>query len=527
MEIVVDMERILQAEDNRAQYDWIYPQWKGTGGSDDTVFIQAWIGNSLPFDSDTWTEVPDLWTSEADSWIGIGKQSKYLKLRFEFNGANQLSMEQVLLKFNYNYPYWDMERANGAADTNSYMWNFNNSQLDYIEQKNASSPSTIKTITQSYGELDDQARINYTFLNNAVHELYGWSYAHPSMQTVKYYDILSEPLGMLLRQEQSGKITTAYFTGSTATIDKASHTATLARNQGSYYFDDVITIDGEMTDWSNGDQLYMNPDVVGDATITSLSMTDDRQYLYIKLKVAGHINFDPDVNGVPQYFYNIYIDSDGQLLNGFKGSWWNSEDIAVTYKVSNGGLYKWDESFTDQHSNDGWKWLGEQDVDYVINSAGDEIEYRISKQVLGDLTSETIKFYATVDEANTMNSQFIPSNYLNGAELTGQLSYSQKVFRPYIPHGFIQSEIIEVNEGRMATLSWSEVILDHTAVKAWVRTRSIGSHSWDSWQEVTNGQIITNKFDRIQYSLGLYTERGKNTPQLSNIVLSYEETMRD
>lgn len=675
MEIVVDMDQILQSEDIREQNEWMYSLWNGDGGSNDTVTIQAWIGNSLPFDSNTWTEVPKLWTSEANSWIGIGTQSKYLKLKFEFNGANQLSMEQVQLKFNYNYPYWEMSSTNGTADTNTYMWNFNNSQLDYIEQKNASKPSSIKTLTHSYGDPNDQDRINFTFLSNAVHELYGWSYAHPSMQTIKYFDILGEPLGMLLRQEQVGNITTGYFTGSTATIDTASHTATLANNKASYYYDDAITIDGEMMDWSNNDQLYTNFEptytassydwgvnelsfatgsfenvkvmtrngqpllelmedgtgswvsemqgedvfhsrksmtelswsssengkvnyyiqlqhedgtwsdwllqpagttqpledfysfrvkivlnglkysesihsdseekvqstavsfsgsshrwktyIAEDAHVTSLSMTDDCHYLYIKLKALGEINFNADEDGIPQYFYTIYIDSDNELLHGFKGSWWNTANIAATYRISNGGLYEWDKSFTDQHSNNGWKWLGENDIEYIINSAGDEIEYRISKSVLGNLTSETIKFYVTVDEAKTMQGQFIQPNYLNGSEFTGELSYVQKAFQPYVPHGYIQSEVIEVKEGNSENLTWNGVILEHTAVKAWIRTRSLGSNSWNSWTEVSNCQIIDAKFDRIQYSLGLYTERAKNTPQVSNIVLSYEETLVD
>ncbi|MCR8656989.1 hypothetical protein [Paenibacillus endoradicis] len=675
MEIVLDMDKILRSEDIRDQYDWIYPQWKGSGGSNDTVTVKAWIGDNLPFDTNIWTQVPDLWTGEADSWIGIGKRSKYLKLRFEFNGANELSMEQMLLKFNYNFPYWDMNSPNGAADTNTYMWNFNNSQLDYIQQKNFSSNSSIKTLSHSYGELVDQERINYTFLSNAVHELYGWSYADPLMQKVQYYDISNEPIGMLLRQEKSGNITTGYFTGSTVIIDSSSHTAKLDIAYPDYYYKEAITIDGNMTDWSKSDQLYTNfgsgytassyywgatkstfaegsfdnvkvitrngqtsleliddgtgswisgiqgedsfhsrknmtnlswqgsengkvnyyiqfqnedgiwsdwllqspgttqPNedfysfrvkvvldgqkyyepiasaaeeilqssavsfsasshewktyIAEDAHVTNVSMTDDRQYLYIKLKTAGQINLKTDENDVPYYFYNIYIDSNDVITEGFKGSWWNSPEIAATHRITNEGLYEWDSKFTDQHSNEGWIWVNEHSVDNKISASGDEIEYRITKSNLGDLSSENVNFYVTADEVETMHGQFIQPDFLNGTEFTGQLSYTQKVFHPYVPHGYIQSEVIEAVKGNQVTLTWTETILQHTDVKAWTRTRSLGSDSWNNWTESNNGQVIEGSFDRIQYSMGLYTKQGKNSPQVSDIVLSYEETKID
>jgi len=671
MEIVLDMDQILKTEDIRDQYDWIYPQWKGDGGSKDTVAVKAWIGDNLPFDTSTWTVVPELWTGEAESWIGIGKRSKYLKLRFEFNGANELSMGQMLLKFNYNYPYWDMNSSNGTADTNPYMWNFNNSQLDYIKQKNFSSNSSINTLTQSYGELSDQGRIEYTFLSNAIDELYGWSYAHPLMQTLQYFDIQSEPIGMLLRKEKNGNITTGYFTGSTAIIDSSSHTAKLDIVKPDYYYNNAITIDGDMSDWSNSDQLYKNSStgytassyywgateltfaegtfdnvqvttrngetsleliedgtgswisgiqgedsfhsrknmidqswqgsengtvnyyiqienedgtwsdwtlqlpgttqptvdfysfrvkvelngqkykesivstseeslkskavsfsssshmwktyIAEDAHVTSLSMTDDRHYLYIKLKVAGHINLKTNNDGIPYYFYNIYIDSNGNLSQGFKGSWWNSPAVAATYRISNDAMYQWNVKSTDQHSNEGWEWLGTEGVDYTVNSSGDEIEYRIAKNSLGSLTTTNVNFYVTVDEVATMHGQFIQPDYLNGTEFTGQLTYVQKVFQPYVPHGYIQSEVIEAVKGSHATLTWNETIVEQTDVKAWIRTRSIGSDVWNNWTEINNGGVIEEDFDRIQYSLGLYTEQGDNSPEVSDIVLSYEE----
>ena len=82
MEIVLDMDQLLQSEDIREKYDWVFAEWFGTGGSDETISIWAWTGESLPFDPNTWKELPKLWKGEAESWNGVGASSKYLKLRF-------------------------------------------------------------------------------------------------------------------------------------------------------------------------------------------------------------------------------------------------------------------------------------------------------------------------------------------------------------------------------------------------------------------------------------------------------------
>lgn len=675
MEIVLDMDQLLQEQDRREKYDWIYANWVGTGGSDETISVLAWTGESLPFDSNEWKALPKLWKGEAESWNGIGAHSKYVKLRFEFNGARDLNMEQVQLTFNYNYPYWNMSETNGDADSNPYMWNFNNSQLEYIQEAMKDGDAPIHTLTHSYGEKFDDEKIRYTFLGTAINDFYAWNYVDPTMQRVEYHDILEEPIGMLLKREASGNVTTGYFTGSTASIDTTSNSYTLERNEPGYYYNRAITIDGDMADWLASDQLYAKDgpgfaasgqfwgangstystgsfdnvqaverdglsvlELIQDGTGTWISgeqgmdphhykkqlselvwnagsegsvnysiqfqqadgswtdwisqtqgtssprtdfykfkvkvelkgsasrevldpvtsktqfiqgvsfwgsshiwkihlsdnvnvqgvwITDDSKYLYIRVKTAGRIDFSTNDSILSNNFYNIYIDGNLESTDGFKGSWWNTPNSAAKYRITNNGMYKWKENYHDQRSNDGWEWMGAASVDYKLNKANNEIEYRVKKSRIGDLTMPNIKVYMTAEEASTLYGDFVKSNHLSETNYTGEIDYRQKVFLPYVPHGYIKSEVIEVGEGQKASLTWEGRESDSTDIKAWIRMRSPGSHTWNDWVEVSKGKVISQPFDRIQYCFGLYTNSGDDTPLVSNINLRVEEKAID
>jgi hypothetical protein len=109
IEKVINLDEMIGPEDVRDQYEWVYTEWFGHGGTDDNVSIYAWIGDSLPFSETgwqalSWKKLDKLWKGEPESWDGIGKKSKYLKLRFEFNGAANLRIDQILLTFDYIYP---------------------------------------------------------------------------------------------------------------------------------------------------------------------------------------------------------------------------------------------------------------------------------------------------------------------------------------------------------------------------------------------------------------------------------------
>lgn len=523
MEIIVDLEKIADREDRKTMNEWGYLEWLGKGGSDETVSIWAWTGNSLPFDEAVWTKLPKLWKGEARSWNGIDQTAKYVKLRFEFDGANDLMMEQVRLTFNYNYPYWNMEESNDEADTNPYDWNYNNSQLKYLREQVRSNGSPIKVLTHSYGESSDADRINYTFLGSAIHGLYSWNYVHPLMQTVHYPAILEEPLGMLLRREQDGDAVTGYFTGGIASINTAKHTYEWDREEPPYYYKQAITIDGSMTDWQQSDMLY------GEQNMNGIWVTDDKSNLYIKIKMAGGIHLSADELSEPEYYYHIYLDTDIDDKEGYKGSWWETPDVWAKFRMTNNGLYQWNSLVKDPRSNEGWEWLGTDKVIYQLNETGDEIEVQIKKSSLGNLPAKQLKLYVIAENAKTHEASFMKPEGWDGKTFTGEMTYTQKVFNPYVPHGYIQSQEIEAKGGKSAVLSWDEATLQTVeesaasigagSVKGWIRTRTAGNDAWNDWIEVVNGQKLKGNFDRVQYSLGLYTDNGSYSPKVSNVHL--------
>ncbi|MFD0713559.1 hypothetical protein [Paenibacillus sp. GCM10027626] len=357
IEKIIELDEIVSPADMRGQYDWVYTEWFGEGGNDETVSIHAWIGDSLPFIEADWSELswkqlPKLWKGEPESWDGIGQKSKYLKLRFEFDGALKLRIDRILLSFDYVYPYWDMKRSNGAADDNPYMWNNNNSQLQYLlAKKNTAADRPVNILAHSYGEKTDLEKMRYTYFSSLIHDFYAWNYAQPMMQEVTHYEILEEPLGMLLKKEQNGNETTGYFTGATAKINDRSHTASLIRDEPAYYYSRPVTIDGDMSDWADADQLYANSEgaygayqqywgltsgsfASGTADNLKLVAHDDQEW--IELEQDGTGTWVGPVVGADQYHYSNRMDE----------TVWNSSgdgkaEYYIKYQHDDGSWSEW------------------------------------------------------------------------------------------------------------------------------------------------------------------------------------------
>ncbi|GHU41462.1 hypothetical protein FACS1894111_03780 [Clostridia bacterium] len=257
-EILLDMDTILPQQERKDSYDWVYLEWFGKGADDNNCKIWIWTGDTLPFDENTWDgtwrKAPQLWKGEPASWDGIGKTSKYLKIRFEFTGAADLQMDSILLKYNYRYPNQDMNRSNGEADTNPFLWNYNNSQRDFLWDKMAIPGSQVKVLTHSYGAANDEYRKRYVALSSAIYGFYANDYVHPMMQQIYENDPGEEPMGMLLRREGD----TAYFTGGVAKIDTTEHTYKIKRSEPAYWYKDAVAVDGDTKDWSKSDRLYQH-----------------------------------------------------------------------------------------------------------------------------------------------------------------------------------------------------------------------------------------------------------------------------
>jgi|GEM_PF-1191102 len=670
-EILIDMDSIVQQQDKKDIYDWVYFEWFGIGADDNNCSIWVWTGDELPFSENTWDgtwrKLPKLWKGEAESWNGIGKSSRYLKIKMLFNGADNLKMDSILLTYDYKYPYWQMNNSNGQADTNPYLWNYNVSQRDYLWKKTNESGNKVKVLTHSYGDSDDDYKKRYTFLSSEIWGFHSFDYVHPMMQSIYENNIIDEPIGMLLNRIDNN---TGNFTGATASIDLNNHTYTLERNEPGYWYDRAAIVDGETNEWASSNILYQHTgqafnaysqwwgantstynqgtfdnikienrdgnnvlelvtdgsgtwtspvikaykadslgvmkyiywnygdgsaiyqckyklsnghwtdwSSVGDTnstpnvdfkefqvkveltgkasytdyikqrdengeTITkevfhqgvsfwgsshtwdiylpeninikNFMVNDDNKYLYISYEVEGQIDFSHNPNLPSNYNYNIYLNTTSNSNSGYIGEWWKTT-FGSNYRISNSGIFKWDDSWTDRTDYNGWNWIGSAGMTYKLSEDKKTIEYRIKKESLGGLEEKDLKVFMQVDESASSVGNLVNPFDSTEAYYNGFYIYSQKSYNMNTPHGWYCSEeqVIDINDGYVY-LDWEQKRPEGTDVKAWIRTRK-DNENWSNWQEAIKGVPISGTFNRLQYCFGLFTDNGDLSPAVSAI----------
>ncbi len=672
-QILIDMDKIVDKKDRMNIYDWVYFEWLGTGADDNSCKIWVWTGDELPFKESTWEStwkmLPKLWKGEAKSWNGIGKSSRYIKIKMEFKGADDLQIDSILLTYDYKYPYWDMAASNGQADTNAYLWNYNNSQRDYLWEKICESGNKIKVLTHSYGNPNDEYRKRYTYLSSAIWGFYSSDYVHPMMQSITENSLSREPIGMFLNRSDDN---TAIFTGATASIDLNNHTYTLQRDEPGYWYDRAAKIDGNTKEWAASDILYQHrgksfnaysqgwgassltfkegtfqnvtikkrdgnsvlelisdgagtwispiikaykedskglmssvnynysngsvkyqcryqlpngswtkwitmtktkssPNVdfiafqvkarlTGKASYTEyidrkdekgrikkvkifhqgvsfwgsshtwdlylskninvkkLMMKDDNEYIYISYEVEGQIDFSQNPNLPSDFNYNIYLNTMKDNNKGYVGEWWKTT-FGANYRISNSGIFQWDDSLTDRGDYNGWKWIGPAGMTYKLSDDKKRIEYCINKESLGGLEEKELKVFMQVDESASSIGNLVNPLKDEKAFYEGYFVYTQKSYNLKTPHGWYCSEEQGLSvKDNYVYLTWDEYKPEGTDVKAWIRTRK-ESDKWSDWQEVSNGVPIYGTFDKIQYCYGLFTENGHVSPTVSDIEL--------
>jgi hypothetical protein len=259
-----DMDTILETGDELDSYDFVYFEWFGEGANDSTCEIYAWYGNTWPFDS-TWTAMPKLYSGSPAVWNGINVSAKYIRIKMIFSGANDLSIDSLHLFYGYVYPYYDMTASNGDADTNIQAWNYNEAQLNYILnlknlwENDMTKNRALRVLCHCYGLFSDTSKVEYMFVLSKIFDFYSWDFTHPLHQFIEYTDILDDPFGMRLSYSNDGDGDySATFTGCTASIDVKNNTYVLTRTEPSYWYDRVITCDGDMSDWSAISPSYTN-----------------------------------------------------------------------------------------------------------------------------------------------------------------------------------------------------------------------------------------------------------------------------
>ena len=677
MDIIIDMNSIVNDSEKKEQYEWVYFEWFGLGADDNTCEIYAWTGESLPFNEATWTLLPKLWKGEPESWNGINKKSKYLKIEIRLNGASDFRLDTCFIAYGYNYPYFDMTESNPLIDINPERWNYNTAHLENILEKqnlfrkdSLKNPS-VRVLCHSYGLYDDYEKMKYMFIGHKIWDFYSWDYTHPLHQKIDYTDILDDPFGRLVKYEDRGNgVYYGEFTGCTAEIDVKNNTYTLNRNEPSYWYNRAINLDGTMADWSDNDRLYSNLDDVtfhiyplninidpstgthdntkvvdgrielaSDGTgtwtsdiietpnfrksrVTSVSwdggtgysggevelqiryklhegtftewhavgksstpnydftaiqlrvylsgresaedyvdwpqadgsyireyfyrqevsfwggflyykiilkenlnirnfyMTDDNLYLYFRFDVNDTIDFYGE--NAPRY--NIYLMTNTENT-GYIGDWFQTS-FGADYLITNGGLFKWDENFSDRTSFEGFKWVGTSVVKYSISEDGKSIEYGIKKSVLGNIPSSVIKVYMHVEESNTSYSGLVDGSNLDASvypiEFTGYKNYSQKMQNLKCPHGYYASEEIYVNAPNGITITYSKYEPANTNINVWLRTKG-DDGVFSEWLLVSNGYKSTEDIKWAQYMIGLNTTNGIDAPSVSDVRISINE----
>ncbi len=508
IEMTVDMDSIVELCDRKQVYDWVYFQWFGNSEDVDCT-ISAWVGDSQPFDEEKWTKLPALWGSKIKSWSGIGKTSKYLKIRMDFKDSKNLQINSIQLTYNYLYPYWDFNASNGEADQNSYLWNYNIVQRDYLWEKIKDTGNKIKVLAHTYGSEADEYKKMFSYLSTKIWDCYSFDYVHPRMQNI--YDIseIDNPLGMLLKREGNDL---GYFTGGIAQIDTSTHKYSLNRNEPDYWYKRAANIDGNIDEWNDTDVLYENKlkSIDDNINVKKLSVTDDSKYIYFSFEVEGSIEFEKGSD----YLYEIYLNTTGQDKEGYTGTWW-AAPFGADYKICNDKVYKWSGSYP-KDDYKGWSWVGDTNMMCKVSNDKRSIEYRIKKDSLGGLESKTVKMYMYTEDTKTKTGNFIQPSECGNENIVYGFVYNQKNYKLNTPHGWFRFGEVDVSNKTEVGITWEQTTPTGTSVKAWMRTKQ-KDLAWSDWREVTNREIILGKFEKIQCCFGLYTSNGELTPSVKNV----------
>lgn len=251
IELIFDTDK-LQSQDIKNIYDWVYVEWWGEGMTNSTVHGIAYEGNSLPYNSSTWTQIPDLDSGEAESWDGIGGQSKYIRIVLTITNAPTFKLEKIMIAFQYVYNYYDMSpQANEIPNFNPYEWHWSTAQRDWIWE-NISSKTQV--LTHTYGKKTDLDKQLFCYACALIWGFPIWDYVHPMMQDVYPDDIYKSTYGKLLNRINDNH---AIFTGSELSVDLVNHTVNEIISKPSYYYDKAVNMEtGE--GFTDSDKVYEN-----------------------------------------------------------------------------------------------------------------------------------------------------------------------------------------------------------------------------------------------------------------------------
>lgn len=564
MSITLDMSKLILRAEQKETYPWVYFEWFGGGADDSTLEIYAFTGNSWPYNTETWEELPKLWKGEPASWNGINKETRYLRLELRFHGADALWMENCFIAYDYVYPYYDMTQPNGAADMNHRYWNYNMPQCEYLWRKSS------HVICHCYGTPKDEKRMMYTF---AVYKTFGydaWDYTHPLHQTIRYTDILDDPFGAFLKREKlsEGRYR-GMFTGCDTEVDVGRNTCSIIRNEPDYWFDRGLDAFGD------ADLVYANPrsfthhvfllqaeipvgekipglsdgwyvvnvidpyyqydddgNVIGDdyaytvqyypilsddLNIRKVWVYDDIFYFYFGMKFKGKVDFLTDK---PNRYY-VYLGSQ-ELDYGFRGEWYDAP-FKSQFMIYNQSLFKWDRTAENERDYTNFQYIGNAFLNYELTEDGTMLTYTLKKSVLGEASRLHMCFYFVAEQTSNNYVALIPSE---GVDTTtdpvgfpNMVRYTQKKFDLYSPHGYYLSEKIRFREPvKGAALQCVASAEEGTQVRLFARVKEKGREEFRDFEKASGLTYATDReITHIQYAVSLNTTDGKKTPSFTDV----------
>ncbi|TCO69830.1 hypothetical protein [Marinisporobacter balticus] len=433
IDITIDMDKMVLPQDQKSRYDWGYFEWFGSGATDETCKVEAWIGEALPFNETTWEKLSDAYKGRPRYWNGIDQNSKYLKLRMTFNGASDLKIKDILLTFGYTYDYWDMSKNNEEEESNPHIWNYNNAKRDYLLEKVDEKGNAVKVLTHTFGDEGDENKNMYTYLTSKIWNYYAYDYVHPNMQIVYNTEKMDNPIGLLLKREGENK---GYFTGAVATVDLYRHTYDLEREEPAYWYDKAIQIDGNFDDWTNVDvcyespkqveeikneSWYIDPENYSDGQFNNIEIIDDDGYGVLKLIEKGVgtwispvISADDDENKVIMKEINWDGGGEGSIdyyiqYKKYNGEWTDWIDIsksndykkinfvAFKVKIKLEGVPSYVETVT---------WEDDEGEPFYEDVEHDGISFWGSEHKWGTYANNTIKKISITDDRKNMYVAF-------------------------------------------------------------------------------------------------------------------------
>ena len=552
MSITINMNDLIIADDRSDTYPWVYFEWFGSGADDNTLEIYASVGNTWPYDAQTWEELPKLWKGEPASWDGINEDTRYIRLELRFNGADDLRMERCFLAYDYVYPYYDMTQSNGTADTNHRQWNFNLAQARYLWEQKA------KVLCHCYGTPKDTDRMKYTF---AVYKTFcfdAWDYTHPLHQTIRYTDILDDPFGAFLSRTEVGNgVFTGAFTGCTTRIDVKNNTYEITRDEPGYWFDrglrafeevDVVyenplsitrhvfqmqaqvpaseSIPGLSDGWyvvnvvegAEYHTVQYYPVLSDDLNLRKVWIYDDIFYFYFGMKFRGA----PDFLAAEPNQYYVYIGSE-ELDYGYTGEWF-SAPFKAQFMIYNQSLFKWDKDAADETDYQNFHYIGNAFLSHEFTEDGTMLTYTLKKSVLGEASTQQMSFYFVVqDRANNYVSIFPTAGIdstTSPVTVPNKISYSQRKWNLNTPHGYYRSEEIPFWKTVQGAYVYCNAQSEEptTSVKLFVRVKQAGHEDFDAYEEAEGLHYATDKqITHIQYAVALNTTDGYETPSVSDV----------